>query len=143
MRWLFSLMRAADFHYILFIELAALDAAWAYYRTGRLFDAARVLSAAAAETEEAGIIVLGREKADALRKKHPRGVWLGGCPLCYGPVDPVQLYLLLGLEGSRPEEEMHILPVSKFGPHGELLCITEELLRELTLEDSEVLLPDA
>jgi hypothetical protein len=139
MRWLFSLMRAADFDYIIFVEFAALDAAWAYYRTGRLFDAARILSAAA-EAGEAGIIALGQAEADALGNKYPRGVWLGGCPFAYGSVDPVQLYLLFGLEGSRPEEEMHILPASRFGPHGELLCITEELLRELSLEDSEVLL---
>jgi hypothetical protein len=141
MGWFFNLMRA-DFDYIVFIELSVLYAAWGYYSTGRLFDAARVLSAATAEAEEAGIIVLDKAKADALENKYPRGVWLGGCPLGYGPVDPVRLYLLLG-EGSRPEEEMHILPASRFGPHGELLCITEELLRELTLEDSEVLFFDA
>ncbi len=137
MRWFFSLMRGDRLDYLIFIDIAALWAAWAYYKDGRLFDAARILSATA-EEEEAGIIVLGQAKADALKQKHPRGVWLGGCPEGYGSVDPVRLYLLLGLEGSRPEEEMHILPASAFGPHGELLCITGELLQEVSLEDSEV-----
>ncbi len=137
MRWFFALMRGDRLDYLVFVDSAALWAAWAYYKDGRLFDAARVLSEAA-EEEEAGIIVLGQAEADALEQKHPRGVWLGGCPEAYGAIHPVRLYVLLGLEGSRPEE-MHILPGSRFGPHGELLSITRELLEELSLEESEVL----
>jgi len=136
MRWFFALMRA-DLDFIILVDIATLQAAWSYYKDGRLFDAARVLSATA--EEEARIIVLGQAEADALEQKHPRGVWLGGCPEAYGVIHPVRLYVLLGLEGSRSEEEMRILPGSRFGPHGELLRITGELLQELSLEVSDVL----
>jgi hypothetical protein len=135
MRWFFALMRAGCLDYILFIDVAALDATWSYYSTGRVFDAARVLSTAAV-AGEAGIIAIPQAEADALEERHPRRVWLGACPRSYGPTDPVRLYLLLGLEGA-VEGEMCILPASVHGPHGELLCVTGKLLEEVSLEASD------
>jgi hypothetical protein len=135
MRWFFALVRAC-LDYLVFVDAAALWAAWSYYRDGRLFKAAEVLLKAA-EAGEAGIIALSQAEADALEEKHPRGAWLGACPRSYGSVDSVRLYLLLG-EGAA-EEEMYILPASMHGPHAEVVRITGELLQEVSLEANDLL----
>jgi hypothetical protein len=133
-KWFCSLMRESG-DYVVFIDLFVLNAAWSYYKSGRVKEAARVLSAAA-EAGKAGIVSISQSQADALEESHPRGAW-AGCPRRYGPTDPIRLYILLGLEGSKPEEEMCVLPASMFGPHEQLLCITEELLKEVNLEANQ------